>query len=84
MATGKKSLWSASAIAATTVPTQTGDTFSWQWIAGAAISVVTFFLAWGLKDVKGRYDKVPELEKQVAVQANMIHDLIRRIEALEE
>lgn len=39
------------------------DQWSWgSWVLGLASAAVLFFLAWGLKDVKARYDKVPLLE----------------------
>ena len=34
----------------------------WSWLLGVASTGALFFIAWGLKDVKGRYDKVPLLE----------------------
>ena len=37
------------------------------WLVGIASSAVIFFLAWGLKDVKARYDKIPMLETKIAL-----------------
>lgn len=35
------------------------------WMAGLATAAALFFLAWGVRDVKARFDKVPELEKEI-------------------
>jgi hypothetical protein len=49
------------------------------WLIGMASSAVIFFLAWGLKDVKSRYDKVPELEKTIIGLQQKIADLEKRL-----
>ena len=44
-------------------------------LLGLAVTVVAFFLGWGLKDVKKRYDRIPEIETDVAVLKQEIKDL---------
>lgn len=66
------------------VPQSTWEA-DWAWLKGAAISVVIFFLAWGLKDLKSRYDKVPELEKAIIKLKSVLNeDQKRRLEDLED
>ena len=39
---------------------------SWvSWLLGLASSIVMFFLALGLRDIKMKFDKVSELERKV-------------------
>ena len=52
------------------------DQFSWiSWIIGAASTVAIWFIAWGLRDVKTRYDKIPELEAEIADLKGKVHRL---------
>ena len=44
-------------------------------LLGLAVTIVAFFLGWGMKDVKKRYDKIPEIETDVAVLKQEIKDL---------
>ena len=44
-------------------------------LLGLAVTIVAFFLVWGMKDVKKRYDKIPEIETDVAVLKQEIKDL---------
>jgi hypothetical protein len=50
----------------TDMPQNTVPDVNWiSWMMGCASAVVIFFLAWGLKDVKKRFDRVPELELEL-------------------
>lgn len=51
-----------------------------QWLFRLALTVVTFFLGWGLKDVKKRYDKVPELEKLLVGLDARMKEIERRLD----
>ena len=44
-------------------------------LLGLAVTIVAFFLGWGMKDVKKRYDKIPGIETDVAVLKQEIKDL---------
>ena len=44
-------------------------------LLGLAITIVAFFLGWGMKDVKKRYDRIPEIETEIAVLKQEIEDL---------
>ena len=44
-------------------------------LLGLAVTVVAFFLGWGLKDVKKRYDRIPEIEMEMAILKQEIEDL---------
>jgi len=44
-------------------------------LLGLAVTVVAFFLGWGMKDVKKRYDRIPEIETEIAVLKQEIKDL---------
>ena len=44
-------------------------------LLGLAVTVVAFFLGWGLKDVKKRYDRIPKIETEIAVLKQEIKDL---------
>lgn len=48
----------------------------WAYIVGLGSSAIIWFLAWGLRDVKRRYDIVPELSEQQKA-------ILRRIRAIE-
>ena len=44
-------------------------------LLGLAITIVAFFLGWGMKDVKKRYDRIPKIETEIAVLKQEIKDL---------
>ena len=48
------------------------------WLIGVGSSLVIFFLAWGLKDVKARYDKIPKMETDIALLCSEIKRLKRK------
>ena len=49
-------------------------------LLGLAVTIVAFFLGWGMKDVKKRYDKIPEIEMEMAVLKQEIKDLKELLE----
>ena len=49
-------------------------------LLGLAVTVVAFFLGWGLKNVKKRYDRIPEIETDMAVLKQEIKDLKELLE----
>ena len=53
--------WMFTGVAAPNLPPT--EQWNWGiWFLGCASAAALFFVAWGLKDVKSRYDKVPVLE----------------------
>jgi hypothetical protein len=63
------------------VQTTVTDSSIVAWLIGVGSSAVIFFLAWGLKDVKARYDKVPTLETEIATlkaEMEMLKSVIDR------
>lgn len=58
--------------------TSAGD--PWDWIKGSAVTLIIFFLGWGLKDVKRRYDQVLVLEKDLARLAQAVEDIQRQMD----
>ncbi len=57
------------------LPQLSGEFNLWSWLLGLSVTAVAFFLGWGLRDVKKRYDKIPELETKIAVIEQEIKDL---------
>lgn len=49
----------------------------WAYIVGLASSAIIWFLAWGLRDVKKRYDAVPEI-------TNQLQGIKRRLRCIEK
>jgi hypothetical protein len=45
------------------------------WLMGCATALAIFFLAWGLKDVKRRFDLVPELESEIRILKSEVERL---------
>lgn len=65
-----------------TAPTPSGDV--WDWITKISVGLIVFFLGWGLKDVKKRYDKVPELETSLALMAQDLKAIKRHLKMDDE
>ncbi len=57
------------------IPQFPGEFNIWSYLLALATAVVVWFLAWGLKDIKKRYDKIPELEIKVAELKQELEDL---------
>ena len=54
-----------------------------QWVFRLILTVVTFLLGWGMKDIKKRYDKVPELEKILVALTKELEEINHRLDKLE-
>lgn len=59
------------------------DTDLGPWLFRLAITAVTFLIGWGLKDVKRRYDRVPELELILTRLEEQLKEVDRRLNVLE-
>lgn len=51
----------------------------WAYIVGLGSSAIIWFLAWGLRDVKRRYDIVPELSEQQKSILRRLRTIERRL-----
>lgn len=61
------------------MPRFPGEFNIWPWLLSLTVTVVAFFLGWGLKDMKKRYDKVPEIAEEVVRIKQELADLKREL-----